>query len=311
MIKLKPLIKIARIDHWIKQLFIIPGIIFALFLIKDYNLNICKIAFAFLSTCLVASANYIINEYLDKDFDKYHPTKKNRTLVVENVNVKLIILDYIVFAFIGLTFGILAGIEIFIVEIWLLFMGIIYNVKPVRTKDIPVLDVLSESINNVIRLLIGWFAVTNNYLPPISIVFGYWMVGAFLMNTKRYAEYMLITNKKDAALYRKSFKYYDEIKLLLLSVFYAIMSIFFLGIVIIKYRIELLLLIPLMAIFFCYYISLAYKKDSATAKPEKLYKEKWLMIFIIILILSSIILLRIDIPFLNVFLTNDLIKINM
>ena len=51
-------------------------------------------------------------------------------------------------------------------------MGILYNVKPVRTKDIPVLDVLSESVNNAIRLLTGWFAVTGVFLSPVSITSG-------------------------------------------------------------------------------------------------------------------------------------------
>ncbi len=42
-------------------------------------------------------------------------------------------------------------------------MGVLYNVKPFRTKDIAYLDVLSESINNAIRLLLGWFFVTADY----------------------------------------------------------------------------------------------------------------------------------------------------
>ena len=73
-----PYIKIARPDHWIKQLFIIPGILIAVFLLQDVvfsNLYL-NIIFGFLGTCFIASANYVINEYLDAEFDKYHPTKK-------------------------------------------------------------------------------------------------------------------------------------------------------------------------------------------------------------------------------------------
>ena len=32
---------------------------------------------SFFCTCMIASANYVINEWLDARFDKYHPTKKN------------------------------------------------------------------------------------------------------------------------------------------------------------------------------------------------------------------------------------------
>jgi 4-hydroxybenzoate polyprenyltransferase len=74
-------------------------------------------------------------------------------------------------------------------------MGIFYNVRPFRTKELAYLDVLSESINNAIRLMIGWFIVTPVYLPPVTIVLGYWMGGAFLMATKRFAEYCMINDK--------------------------------------------------------------------------------------------------------------------
>ena len=46
------------------------------------------------------------------------------------------------------------------------------------------LDVLSESINKAIRLLLGWFFGTADYLPPVTIVLGYWLGGAFLMAIK-------------------------------------------------------------------------------------------------------------------------------
>ena len=84
---MKDYIKIARVDHWIKQLFIVPGMIFAIFLVKDVNLAsvIPDIILAFISTCFVASANYVINEWLDAEFDKFHPTKKNRPVVSGNL----------------------------------------------------------------------------------------------------------------------------------------------------------------------------------------------------------------------------------
>ena len=308
---LKKLIKIARIDHWIKQLFILPGILLAMVFVKDSEFNVLNVILTILATCFIASANYIINEYLDREFDKYHPTKKNRTLVTDSIDFKFILLDYLVFAIIGLALSFAVGKMVFFTEIWLLVMGILYNVKPMRTKDVPILDVLSESINNVIRLLIGWFCITSTYLPPVSIVFGYWMIGAFLMNVKRYSEYMSIPDKKDAGLYRKSFKFYDEKKLLLLSIFYAILAIFFCGVFAIKYRIEFIIMIPFVAFFFCYYISLSYKKDSAVMKPEKLYREKGLIVFIVALIALGIVLGIVNLPMLNVFLTNELVLISM
>ena len=305
-----PYIKIARPDHWIKQLFIVPGILIAVILLDNitFNLNlVIKIILGFLGTCFIASANYVINEYLDAEFDKYHPTKKNRPLVTQNMSAKIIYTEYTCLAILGLVCAWFVSFPFFITDLILLIMGILYNVKPFRTKDIPFLDVLSESINNALRLLLGWFIITSEYLPPISIVLGYWMFGAFLMGIKRYAEYRMINNPKQAALYRKSFAKYTEHSLLISSIFYALLSVFLCGTFL--YKIELLLCIPLMCLLFCYYLYLSFKPDSAVQKPEKLYHEKKLLLLVAIFIILFVVLLFVDIPVLDKLLSETLVKL--
>ena len=45
-------------------------------------------------------------------------------------------------------------------------MGCVYNIPPVRSKDLPYVDVLSEAINNPIRMLAGWFIVSSVTVAP-------------------------------------------------------------------------------------------------------------------------------------------------
>lgn len=302
---MKKYIKIMRIDHWIKQLFILPGFICALYLGK-YNINsniIIKLLIGILATSLIASANYVINEYLDAEFDKFHPIKKKRPLVEESVKGSIIWILWFALSVIGLLIGLFTiNKYFFFMELWLLIMGILYNVKPIRTKDIFLLDVLSESINNSIRFMLGWFILPIEIVVPISILLGYWMGGAFLMAIKRYAEYNIIKNKTNAELYRKSFKYYNEKTLLTSAFFYAMCSIFFIGIFLIKYRIELIIAIPFIIGLFCYYFYISFKNDSVVQKPEKLYKEKGLMIYCLFIVILFIILMNIRIPWLDIFI---------
>ena len=302
---MKKYIKIMRIDHWIKQLFILPGFVCALFL-GNYNFNcslLISVIIGLFATSLIASANYVINEYLDKEFDKYHPTKSKRPLVEEDVKGSIIWILWFILSVIGLLIGYFSiGKYFFFMELWLLIMGILYNVKPFRTKDVVFLDVLSESINNSIRFMLGWFMVPVNITLPISIFLGYWMAGAFLMGIKRYAEYRMINNKKKASLYRKSFKYYNDKTLLSSSFFYAMCSIFFIGIFLIKYKIELILFVPFFIGLFCYYFYISFAKDSAVQKPEKLYKEKGLMLYCLFLLVLFIVLMNIRIEWLDIFL---------
>lgn len=304
-------LKIARFDHWIKQFFILPGCVFAFFLVKENGLpiNWLLLFTGFFATCLIASANYIINEYLDREFDKFHPTKKMRPIVSENLKPTLIWLEYALFTIAGLLLAWIVSLPVFFSVLALWTMGIVYNVKPIRSKEIPFVDVLSESINNALRLFIGWFLITTTYLPPISIVIGYWMGGAFLMTTKRFAEYRMIGNKETASLYRKSFKYYSEKKLLFSAFFYAMLSVFFCGIFMIKYRIELLLAIPFLCGLFCLYFNICYKPDSSAQKPEKLFKEKWLMLYVAFFIILLAVLMFVSIPSLQFFLDSSLKKI--
>lgn len=302
---MKKYIKIMRIDHWIKQLFVLPGFVSALFLghyAFNFNLFI-NLLIGLFATSLIASANYVINEYLDAEFDKFHPTKSKRPLVEESVKGSVIWILWFVLSVVGLSIGFFViGKKFFFMELWLLVMGILYNVKPIRTKDISYLDVLSESINNSIRFMLGWFIVPVNIILPISIFLGYWMAGAFLMAIKRYAEYRMINNKKKASLYRKSFKYYNEKTLLVSAFFYAMCAIFFVGIFLIKYKIELILAIPFIVGLFCYYFYISFANDSAVQKPEKLYKEKGLMIYCIFLVVLFIVLINIRIEWLDIFL---------
>lgn len=304
---MKKYIKIMRIDHWIKQLFIAPGVVSAL-LLTNGSMNILNLILGFLSTCLIASANYVINEYLDAEFDKFHPTKKHRSVVENDVKGVIVFLMWLCLTCAGAVLGYCVNIPFVVTALSLWFMGILYNVKPIRTKDIPFLDVLSESINNAIRLMLGWFIISETTFAPSSILLGYWMGGAFLMATKRYAEYKMINNPELAGKYRKSFKKYTEHSLLLSAFFYAMCSVFFIGIFLIKYRIELLLFIPMLIGLFCYYFYISFKEDSAVQKPEKLYREKGLMIYVLVLCVAFTILMLVDMPWLQIFTTSTMIE---
>jgi heme O synthase-like polyprenyltransferase len=60
--------------------------------------EITRIFLAFISTCLIALANYVINEWLNADSDKFR-SEKNRSIVSKkNLKTKYIIPEYIIFS---------------------------------------------------------------------------------------------------------------------------------------------------------------------------------------------------------------------
>ena len=289
---------IARLDHSIKNLFVLPGIIIPLS-VNPSLLNkelIWKLVLAFASITLVACSNYVINEVLDAPFDRLHPTKKNRAAARGHVSVPVAYVQWILMMVAGVAIGLVVGKMFALTAAFLWIMGCFYNIPPARTKDVPYLDVLTESVNNPLRMLLGWYAVTSVLVPPVSLLVSYWMIGCYFMALKRFSELSEIGSKSVAGAYRASFKRYTPESLLVSVVFYAATAMLFFGAFIIRYRIELILAFPLVALVMAIYFKLAFKPASSVQNPEKLYKEPLLMSAFTGTVVVMVVLLFIRIP---------------
>ena len=290
--------EIARTDHWFKNVFVIPGIVVAVGLDTASippGLALRVLA-GFLSTCLVASSNYVLNEVLDARTDVAHPLKQMRPVPSGRVNIALAYVQWIALMLAGIGLGAVVSYHLAAALLVLWVMGCLYNIPPVRSKDLPYVDVLSEAINNPIRMLAGWYMAGTVSLPPTTLLLSYWMAGCYFMAIKRYAEYRSIGDRAIAAAYRKSFAFYTEERLLVSVMFYAAASMLFLGAFIMRYRLELILSFPLIALVMAVYLSLAFKDNSAAARPEGLYREPALMTAVIACTALMAALLFIDLP---------------
>lgn len=290
--------QIARVDHWFKNAFMVLGVMLAFFYEPRVATvaSLMPLALAVIATCLVASSNYVLNELLDGPRDRLHPEKKFRPVPSGQVKPAFAYLEWLLLAVAGLGLAATLNWWFFASALWLWVMGIAYNVPPVRTKEWPYVDVLSESINNPIRLLLGWFALVTSILPPLSLVLSYWMAGAFFMAMKRYAEYRHIGDPRVAAAYRRSFEYYTEERLLISLFFYATTCALFAGIFVVRYHVELILFAPLAAGLFAYYTKLGLLPDSPVQNPEKLYRQKGFLAYLIVCVLVFVVLMFTSIP---------------
>jgi 4-hydroxybenzoate polyprenyltransferase len=297
---------IARLDHSIKNLFVLPGVIVPLSVDPAlFNLHLIRtLVLALVSITLVACSNYVINEVLDAPFDLLHPIKKNRPAARGLVSIPWAYAQWLLMMAAGLAIALTISRIFALVALILWIMGCLYNFPPIRTKDVPYLDVLTESINNPLRMLLGWYAVTRVLIPPVSLLVAYWMIGCYFMALKRFSELSELHHSGDHALagaYRASFKRYTPESLLVSVVFYASAAMLFLGAFIIRYRIELILSFPLVALTMAIYLRLAFQPDSAVQNPEKLYREPLLMASFSATVLVMGILLFLRIPRLEQF----------
>jgi decaprenyl-phosphate phosphoribosyltransferase len=304
--RLRAHLAIARLDHSIKNLFVLPGVIVPLSVDPAlFNLHLIKtLVLAFIAITLVACSNYVINEVLDAPYDRLHPIKKNRPAARGLVSIPVAYVQWLLMMAAGIAIGLTISKMFALMALTLWIMGCIYNFPPIRTKDVPYLDVLTESINNPLRMLLGWYAVTSILVPPVSLLIAYWMIGCYFMALKRFSELSELHKSGDQTLagsYRASFKRYTPESLLVSVLFYASTAMLFLGAFIIRYRIELILAFPFVAFTMAIYLKLSFKPDSAVQNPEKLYREPLLMASFASTILVLGLLLFIRIPRLEIF----------
>ena len=299
--RLRAHLRIARLDHCVKQVFILPGILLAMALTGE-RLDVgsaIHICIGLLSATLIASSNYVINEMLDAPFDRLHPTKCNRPAACGEVHFGWGYAQWILMMVAGLALALEFSRGFFVSALLLWIMGCIYNIPPVRSKDLPYIDVLSESINNPLRFCLGWYMMTAVLLPPLSLLLSYWMLGAYFMALKRFSEYRQIGDSIVARGYRKSFRYYSQELLLNSVVFYAAAAMLFFGAFIMRYRMELILTFPLIAWAMAIYFGLAFRTESAVQNPEKLYRERQLMMVLLLNVVVFSALLFVNIPWLG------------
>jgi len=310
-------IRMARFDHVTKHVFILPGILFALLLRQDAILvNVTSLFYAISiglgSAVLVASANYMINEWLDREFDRFHPEKRQRAAVQRETSTAIVMGCYLAFLAGGLGLAWMVNPAFFVTSVAFAISGIIYNVQPFRSKDRTYVDVLTEAINNPIRLTLGWVMVDPTSLPPASILLAFWMGGAFLMNSKRLSEYRDIVRsdgKEVLGSYRRSFKYYTEHSLTVATMVYSLSCMFFMAVFLIKYRIEYVLMVPCLVGLFAIYYSLSMKPDSVARKPENLYRSRPLMICSAVSVVAFLGLTVLDLPMLDLLASQHFIAL--
>lgn len=275
-----PYLRALRLERWPRSLAIILGSAAFFFLHPDFLYPvrppqiILVLALTFFLTWATSTANYIVNEIVDAPYDIHHPSKRNRPLVRGEIRKTP-------FAIMGI--GITAAalvlaagffsLSLVLSLLALLAAGFIYNVRPLRTKDIPFLDAISESANNPIRFLIGWYAFApENSFPPVSLLLAWWSFGNFLMTAKRLSEFRLLRDR--AADYRLSHKRYSQNLLLFgmvasAAVFLASFTAFTLSVRFYRF----LIIIPLLLLYLYLFFRKTLREKEVMEEPESLLRN--------------------------------------
>jgi len=274
-------IQVLRLDHWHKNVFTVLGALACVVALKikitGEILGLAALG-TFLS-CLISSVNYAINEFLDAAFDAEHPVKRNRPVPSGRIHTQALFLLGGILLVVSLGLAVLFFNKAFVVALlFFLMFGLFYNVEPIRAKEIPFADVICESVNNPLRLMIGWFSVAATMqFPPVSLALLFWVFGAFLMTSKRLAELRYLG--QGAEKYRVTYEHYTEPSLLTAMIAYSVASFVFMAWQIRVYGSVVAWGLPLLAIFTIWWFKLTYEHDSVVKEPERVFTKPFFFVY--------------------------------
>jgi len=285
-----PYLQALRLERWPRSAAIFLGTAAFFFLHREFgsSFSVSEIVFraacSFLLTWAISTANYVVNEIVDVPTDIHHPVKRHRPLVQGKIKKG----PFILIGFALTAVSLVSAVAFFSPSfgfslLALLGAGFIYNVKPVRTKDIPFLDSISESANNPIRFLIGWYAFAPGHLfPPLSLLLAWWSFGNFLMTAKRLSEFRLLGEK--AADYRLSHKKYSRDLLLFgmiasAAVFLGSGFFFFLSFRLFRF----LIIFPVLILYLLLFFRKTLEEKEVMEEPESLLRNPLIAILTLVL----------------------------
>ncbi|WP_181773128.1 decaprenyl-phosphate phosphoribosyltransferase [Amycolatopsis pittospori] len=196
------IIKTARPRQWVKNVLVFAAPFFAFSKSTDRTGLLIAAVIAFAAFSLVASSVYLINDAIDVEADKAHPTKRNRPIAAGIVPVPV--------AFVAAGFFFAAGLGISFLASWQLAVVLaVYEAVQLGycfgLKHQPVVDLAIVGSGFLMRSIAGGVAAGIALSQWFLLVTAFGSL--FMVAGKRYAEIMLF--ERTGAKIRSSLKKYS------------------------------------------------------------------------------------------------------
>ena len=182
---MNPLLRLLRPHQWLKNGFVFVGLLFGHAWHDPAQATAALLAFA--AFCLLSSAVYVFNDYIDREQDQRHPEKKKRPLASGAVSVPaaLALGAVCLAAGLALAFGANRAPWIFVAY---LVLNAAYSLG---AKHVVVLDVFIIAAGFMLRILAGTVGIG---IPPTHwLLLCGLMLTLFLGFAKRRAELNALT----------------------------------------------------------------------------------------------------------------------
>jgi decaprenyl-phosphate phosphoribosyltransferase len=189
--RLPALVRLARPKQWIKNVLVVaaPGAAGVL----GNGTALFRTGIAFVCFCLAASGTYFLNDALDADADRGHPTKRNRPIATGAVSLRTAVTGGVLLLSAAIALSFAARWQLSLVVGGYLAQTVIYSVW---LKHEAVLDLACVASGFVLRTIAGGVAVGVTISPWFLIVAG--SASLFMVTGKRHAEMIELGDRAGA-----------------------------------------------------------------------------------------------------------------
>jgi 4-hydroxybenzoate polyprenyltransferase len=180
-----PLIGALRPSQWTKNLLLFAALLFSIRFTQLGSWYAAAMAFGVF--CTFSSAGYIVNDLLDIEADRQHPSKKTRPIASGDVSRPAAVATVIALIVGGLALAMQLGITFMMVAVGYLLVSVTYSAV---LKHYVLIDLFGIAAGFVLRAAAGAVAIDVPISPWLYVCTG--LAALFLALGKRRHELLLL-----------------------------------------------------------------------------------------------------------------------
>jgi 4-hydroxybenzoate polyprenyltransferase len=173
-----PILRLLRPHQWVKNAFVAAPLFFTP---KAVSVDSALVVLAgFACFCVLSSGVYVLNDFLDREADRQHPTKRNRPLAAGTVSVSSAIGLMIVLVAGGLAGSFLLDADFGKIALTYLAVNLGYSLF---LKRVSIIDVMLVALGFVLRVYAGGALIGVE--PSVWIISCTMLLALFIALAKR------------------------------------------------------------------------------------------------------------------------------
>ena len=177
-----------RPKQWAKNVLVFAGLFFDQQFFDQVAL--LRVSLCFLLCCALSSAVYLINDLVDLESDRKHPTKRNRPLAAGSLSPRIAQVAAVILLAVSLLGSYALAIRLFVVFIIYLALQILYNLW---LKKVIIIDIMVVSAGFILRVAAGTVVIQVARFSPWLYICTAWLA-LFLVVGKRRQDAILLAD---------------------------------------------------------------------------------------------------------------------